>query len=104
VLNIAAGNSNISRTGYISRSPKNYDIVNLGSNLGKVLQRRPVERKEDERFDLRSVQTARYVNNELQNKQILNYQNVSAFFELFQSALPFPSVSNLMVLLSVLQM
>ncbi len=91
---IQQANSNIPGTGITPLIP-NYDMFNLGVYLMEKYSKGPVEVEAGLRFDLRSVQTARYVNNELQEAD-LDYQNFSAFIGgLFQLSPTLSLSSNL---------
>jgi iron complex outermembrane receptor protein len=91
---IQQANSNIPGTGITPLIP-NYDMFNLGFYLLEKYSKGPVELEVGLRFDSRSVQTARYVNNELQQAD-LNYQNFSAFIGgLFQLSPTLSLSSNL---------
>jgi iron complex outermembrane receptor protein len=70
-------------------------MVNLGFYVLEKYSKGPVELEGGLRFDIRSIQTARYINNELQQAD-LNYQNFSAFFGgLFQLSPTLSLSSNL---------
>ena len=74
---IQQANSNVPGTGITPLIP-NYDMVNLGFYLMEKYSKGPIELEAGLRYDLRSIQTARYINNELQEGD-LAYQNFSAF-------------------------
>jgi iron complex outermembrane receptor protein len=91
---IQQANTNIPGTGITPLIP-NYDMVNLGFYVLEKYSKGPVELEGGLRFDIRSIQTARYINNELQQAD-LNYQNFSAFFGgLFQLSPTLSLSSNL---------
>lgn len=91
---IQQANSNVPGTGITPLIP-NYDMVNLGLYALEKYSKGPLEVEAGIRFDLRSVQTARFVNNELQEAD-LDYQNFSAFIGgLFQLSPNLSLSSNL---------
>jgi len=74
---IQQANSNIPGTGVTPLIP-NYDLTNTGFYAMEKYSKGPVELEAGARFDIRNVQTARYINSKLQTAN-LNYQNFSAF-------------------------
>nr|WP_207758609.1 TonB-dependent receptor [Algoriphagus lutimaris] len=74
---IQQANNNIPGTGVTPLIP-NYDMVNLGIYAIEKYSKGPLELEGGLRFDARSVNTARYVDSELQEAD-LSYTNFSAF-------------------------
>lgn len=74
---IQQANSNIPGTGVTPLIP-NYDMLNAGIYMMEKYSKGPLELETGLRFDIRSINTARYVQSELQEAD-LNYQNFSAF-------------------------
>ncbi|SFU12399.1 iron complex outermembrane recepter protein [Algoriphagus locisalis] len=74
---IQQANSNVPGTGVTPLIP-NYDMVNVGMYAMEKYSKGPLEVEAGVRFDFRNVNTARYINQELQTAD-LNYQNFSAF-------------------------
>ena len=74
---IQQANSNIPGTGVTPLIP-NYDMLNAGIYMMEKYSKGPLELEMGLRFDIRSINTARYVQSELQEAE-LNYQNFSAF-------------------------
>lgn len=74
---IHQANSNVPGTGVTPLIP-NYDMVNVGFYLMEKYSKGPIELEAGLRYDYRTIQTARFIQNELQESD-LNYQNFSAF-------------------------
>jgi iron complex outermembrane receptor protein len=74
---IQQANSNVPGTGVTPLIP-NYDMVNAGFYLMEKYSKGPLELEAGIRYDFRNVQTARFIQNELQESD-LDYQNFSAF-------------------------
>lgn len=74
---IQQANSNVPGTGVTPLIP-NYDMLNAGIYLMEKYSKGPLEIEAGLRFDIRSIQTARFVQSSLRERD-LNYQNFSAF-------------------------
>lgn len=91
---IQQANTNVPGTGVTPLIP-NYDMINAGIYLMEKYLKGPLELEGGIRYDYRSVQTARFVGNILQEAD-LSYQNFSAFFGgLYQLSPYFSFTSNL---------
>jgi iron complex outermembrane receptor protein len=91
---IQQANTNVPGTGVTPLIP-NYDMINSGIYLMEKYLKGPLELEGGIRYDYRSVQTARFVGNILQEAD-LSYQNFSAFFGgLYQLSPYFAFTSNL---------
>lgn len=74
---IQQANDNVPGTGVTPLIP-NYDMFNAGVYLMEKYSKGPLEIETGLRFDIRAIQTARFVQSKLQETD-LNYQNISAF-------------------------
>jgi iron complex outermembrane recepter protein len=83
---IQQANNNIPGTGVTPLIP-NYDMLNLGFYAIEKYSKGPLEIEGGLRFDTRTVQTARFVDSELQQAD-LSYNNFSAFIGGFYQISP----------------
>ena len=74
---IQQANTNVPGTGVTPLIP-NFDMINLGAYLMEKYSKGPLELEAGLRFDFRTVQTARFIQSNLQEAE-LSYQNFSAF-------------------------
>jgi iron complex outermembrane receptor protein len=75
---IQQANTNVPGTGVTPLIP-NFDMINFGAYLMEKYSKGPLELEAGLRFDFRTVQTARFIQSNLQEAE-LSYQNFSAFF------------------------
>jgi iron complex outermembrane receptor protein len=74
---IQQANSNVPGTGVTPLIP-NYDMFNAGIYLMEKYSKGPLELEAGLRFDMRAIQTARFIQSTLEETE-LSYQNFSAF-------------------------
>lgn len=91
---IQQANSNVPGTGVTPLIP-NYDMLNAGIYGMEKLSKGPLEVEAGARFDYRTVSTARYIGNDLQQSD-LTYKNFTAFLgAYYQISNSFTISSNL---------
>ncbi|MCS5489697.1 TonB-dependent receptor [Algoriphagus limi] len=83
---IQQANSNVPGTGVTPLIP-NYDMVNFGLYLMEKYSKGPLELEGGLRYDYRTVNTARYIGNELEEAD-LSYNNVTAFLGAYYQISP----------------
>ncbi|WP_026954227.1 TonB-dependent receptor [Algoriphagus vanfongensis] len=83
---IQQANSNVPGTGVTPLIP-NYDMLNAGAYMMEKYSKGPFEVEIGARFDYRTVATARFVDNELEERD-LSYQNFTAFLGAYYQISP----------------